>query len=91
MNLKEYFDPEFKSVMFHAIAGAAVGYVSFLINNPIENFLVMIAVMAATVFMVKKIFKINQKLGWFVSNGIMAYVFLWLIVWTIFYNIPAGV
>lgn len=90
-NLKEYFDPELKSVLVHAAAGAVVGYASFVINQPLQGLLLMIVVMAVTTFSVKKIFRIDKKYKWFLSNGIIVYLFLWLVVWTIFYNMPGRI
>jgi len=31
-------------------------------------------------------FKIKEGAKWWLGNGVIVYIFLWLIVWTIFYN-----
>lgn len=87
MKVKEYFDLELISTILHAIAGCLVGYASFLINQPKIGFLLAIAVLAVVWFSIKKIWNIKKNFKWWLGNGIVVYLFLWLIVWTIFYTI----
>ena len=86
MNIKDYFNLELKSTIIHALIGAMLGYVSFTINQPLLNTVLAIAVLVVTIFIVRLIFKVKEKAKWWISNGIVIFIFLWLVVYTIFYN-----
>jgi len=87
MNLRSYFDKELTSTLILAIAGIIVGYVSFLINNTTTSFVLMIVIGIVVVFALKKSMKIQGEIKKWFGSGLIAYVILWLVVWTIFYNV----
>ena len=87
MSLKTYFDTGFRTTLIFAVLGAVVGYVSFLQNSTPVSFLVMIIVAAISVLLLKRIMKVTEDWKWWFGNGLILYIFLWLIVWTIFYNV----
>ncbi|MEM7819747.1 MAG: hypothetical protein QXD48_02880 [Candidatus Aenigmatarchaeota archaeon] len=87
MKLIEYFDLEIISSIIHVIAGIISGYISFLINNSIISFFTMIIILIITIFFVKIAFKVQKDKKWWLGNGIILYLFIWFITWTILYNI----
>ena len=86
MDIKNYFDLELKSTITNAVIGGIVGYISFLVNQPIMNLVLAIAVLIITCFALKKLWKIDKERKWWISNAIIIFLFVWLIVWTVFYN-----
>ncbi len=85
MRLKEYFDAGLRSTTIYCLLGIFAGYASFLINNPRIAFVFMVVILAITTFILKRIFKVDYR--WFMNNGIVAFLFIWFIVWTILYNL----
>lgn len=78
---------ENKTTLAFTILGVIIGYASYLLAN---NYLVLVV---AIVFLYigaqlfKKIFKLNEKFNWFMSNGGWVYIFVWFVIWIIFYNL----
>ncbi len=91
LDIRNYFDTELKSTLAHTAAGIAAGYISFVINSPVTSVVVMLVILGLTHAFVRLAWKVNQKIGWWLGNGIVAYVFSWLVVWTIFYNLPGRI
>ena len=87
MNLKEYFNPELRSTILHALVGAIIGYISFLINEPLINLGIAIIVIAVLYFLTKTVWKIQEKFKWWIGNGIIVFLLIWFAVWIIFYNL----
>ena len=87
MSLKTYFDAGLKTTTAFAIVGILVGYLSFLINNAPLAFVFMVIVGVVFVLILKKIMKIAEEWKWWFGNGLIVYIFLWLVVWTVFYNL----
>jgi uncharacterized membrane protein YcaP (DUF421 family) len=86
MNAKNYFDLELRSTIINAVIGGVIGYASFLINQPIVNLVLAIVVLAVTCLILKSVWKIKKDRKWWISNAAIIFLFVWLIVWTIFYN-----
>ena len=86
MNIKSYFDAELRTVTVYAIVAVIMGYVSFYINHTAYATLASLAVMVVLTFALKTVLKIKEGVKWWLGNGIIVYLFLWMIVWTIFYN-----
>ena len=84
MGLKEYFDPELKATIAFSIVGIIVGYASFLIRNSLMALVVAIAVMVVSYFVLNS--KLKKDTKWWLSNGAVVYIFLWILVWSIFYT-----
>lgn len=89
MGLKEYFSSDLKTTLIYAALGVIAGYASFAVNNPRVAFAVMLAFLIVSTVAMKYAFRVNYR--WFVSNGIMAFIFIWFIVWTVFYNLNVAV
>jgi len=84
--IKEYFDIELVSTLIHTITGIIAGYLSFLVNSTIAVVL-MIVILAISIGIVKFSLKVKQNAKWWLGNGVIVYILVWLIVWTLFYNI----
>jgi len=78
---------EKKCVIIYLIAGVIIGYLSFLMGNTYLAALLAIIFLIVIEEVLKRIFKIEEKFGWFMSNGGWIYIFVWFIVWIIFYNL----
>lgn len=78
---------EKKCIIIYLIAGVIIGYLSFLIGNNYLAALLAIIFLIVIEEILKRIFKIEEKFGWFMSNGGWIYIFVWFIVWIIFYNL----
>ncbi|HLD39101.1 MAG TPA: hypothetical protein VJB05_02190 [archaeon] len=86
MGLKSYFDVELRTTIVYAVIAVIVGYVSMTMNNTAYAAVVAILVLVVLTFALRAVFKIKQDVKWWLGNGVIVYLFLWIIVWTIFYN-----
>ena len=78
---------ESKTTIAFTILGIIVGYVSYILMNNYLSLALAIVFLYLGAEMFKRIFKINEKFKWFLSNGGWLYIFIWFIVWIIFYNL----
>lgn len=78
---------EKKCIIVFLIAGIIIGYLSFLVGNNYLAALLAIISLIVIEEVLRRIFKIEEKFGWFMSNGGWIYIFVWFIVWIIFYNL----
>ena len=76
-----------KVTFIFTIIGAVIGFISFLVNQPITALVVAVVLYAVFHFAVKKFLKIKYSGKFWIGNGILVYFLMWLIVWTIFYNL----
>jgi len=76
-----------KCTIIFLIAGIIIGYLSFLVGNNYLAALLAIIVLIVIEEILRRGFKIEEKFGWFMSNGGWIYIFIWFIVWIIFYNL----
>lgn len=81
----KFFDLELKIILIFTCVGIITGYVSFLINSPLRNLILTLAILAGITLATKKIFRVKESIKWWFKPAII-YLFIWLIVWTIFYN-----
>lgn len=86
MNLKSYFDAELRTTLIHTAVAAVMGYVSLLINHTAFATLAAVAVLAVLTLALRAAWKIKEDKKWWLGNGVIVYIFVWLVVWTIFYN-----
>lgn len=86
MNLKSYFDVELRMTLVYTVAAIIMGYVSFTINHTAYAALASIIVLIVLTLAMRAAFKIKEGARWWLGNGVIVYLFLWIIVWTIFYN-----
>lgn len=75
-----------KLVVIYSVIGIILGYVSYLINSPPSAFGIMVVVLIILFFITKKVIKYTGKKRWW-GNPVFAYIFFWLVSWTIFYNV----
>jgi hypothetical protein len=75
---------EVKGVLLFAVIGVIMGYVSFLLVSPLRSLILAIAILVGSILVIRRFWKIKEKGYW--SNKIVVYIFVWIIVWTIFYN-----
>ena len=85
--VKKYLNLEIKAVVASAVLGAAVGYVSFVLNMPLASLALAVIVLAVFSFAIKKALKISNDKKWWIGNVVVVYIFIWFIIWTIFYNL----
>lgn len=86
MGLKSYFDFELRTVVVYTIVAIIMGYVSLLMNHTAYATLAAIIVLVLLTVALRAIWKIKEDVKWWLGNGVIVYLFLWIIVWTIFYN-----
>ena len=86
MSLKTYFDMDLRTTVTYTVAAIIMGYVSFTINNTAYATLAALVALAAITLALRVLWKIKEGAKWWLGNGVIVYLFLWLIVWTIFYN-----
>ena len=87
MKFKEYFDVELRTAVINVIAGAVVGYISFVVNQPLTAFFIAIIFVALLSLILGKAFGVKKGAKWWVSNGVIIFLLTWFVVWTIFYDI----
>lgn len=87
MSLRTYFDTGLRTTIIFALLGVVVGFLSFLQNSSIIAFLIMVVVAVIFTSLLKRLLKVKEDWKWWFSNGLIVYIFLWLITWTIFYNV----
>ena len=84
MNLKEYFDIEMKSTVIYAVIGIIVGYISFIVGNSLMALALSMIVLILTYVVLNR--KVKKGVKWWIGNGIIVYIFIWILVWSIFYT-----
>ncbi|MBI2972036.1 MAG: hypothetical protein HYY37_06455 [Candidatus Aenigmarchaeota archaeon] len=87
MDLKAYFDEELRATLVHACAAAIAGFVSFSIGRPEAGFAVGLALLGATTLLAQRVMGIRKDIKWFLGNGIIVYMLVWIIVWTVFHTL----
>jgi len=87
MGLKSYFDRDLRTSVIFAIAGIIIGYVSFLMNNSLLSLVIAIVVAGALKAVMQRGLQIKEDMKWWLGSGIVLYIFMWFVFWTIFYNL----
>jgi len=82
----KWFTQELQAVSLFAVIAVVIGYVSFLMNSSLGSLILAIAVLVGSILITRKLLKIKQSAKWW-FNPIIVYLFIWIIVWTIFYNL----
>ncbi|MBI2076739.1 MAG: hypothetical protein HYT72_05835 [Candidatus Aenigmarchaeota archaeon] len=85
--MKYYFDRELLSVLTYSIIAVIAGYISFLVNQPKAALVVMAAFLAISTLFIRFALRIREKYNWYLKNGVMVFLFVWFIAWTLFYNL----
>ena len=75
-------------IIIHVIVGITVGYFSFLIENGWYSFGLAVLILLGLGFILEKVV-IREKRGvkWWMANGGMIYFFVWIITWTVLFNL----
>jgi CDP-diglyceride synthetase len=82
---KSWLDLDLRTVLLHAVVGGIMGYISFIINQPLLNLVFALAILIIIIYVNRKISKITEEKKWWMSS-VLIYLFMWMLVWTIFYN-----
>lgn len=77
---------ENKSFSVYIVAGILAGVLSFFLNNQAYALLSMVVVAAVLVKVLER-FLGKEKIKWWLTNGLWIYFLLWVISWTVLYNI----
>jgi len=74
------------SVLLHTFVGILLGYVSLLLEKAIIAAPVAIIVLIVLGFITNKVVG-KKKRSWWLSNGVVIYLFMWFLSWVIFFNL----
>ncbi len=77
---------ELRVILIMAVISAVVGYISFLLNSSLLALSLAVVVLLVSAFALKSAMRIRESAKWWLNPAIV-YIFLWIIVWTIFYNL----
>lgn len=87
MDMKKYFDIDLRTTLLFALLGSIVGYLSFIIKSNTGSLVMMIVFLLAAKFLGQKLLKEKKDSKWWLGNGVIIYIFVWFITWTVFYNV----
>lgn len=76
-----------KALYIFSFIGVVMGVVSFYINEPVINLVLMLLIGYILKMIVERVLDIKEKFKWWMTNGFFAYIFVWFVVWTMLYNI----
>ncbi len=77
---------ETKNSIIFGIVGIAVGYGSFIVNEPLINLATAIIVMFVLQFLMQTFLKVREESKYW-TNSYFVFILTWFIMWTIFYNL----
>lgn len=77
------------SVLIYVVAGVVVGYISILLAPVAGNMLTILGglVLAWVTGKVVQAALGKKEIKWLLGNGLVIYLFVWLISWIFFYNL----
>ena len=84
--IRSYFEMEIRTTLVYAVLAVVMGYVSFLINHTAYATLAALFVLLAGTVAMRFVWKIKEGAKWWLGNGAVVYIILWMIIWTILYN-----
>ncbi len=82
----KYFDFELRTTAIYTIVAIIMGYTSYTMNHTTYATLAALVVLFAVTAAMRFLWKIKEGAKWWLANGAIVYLFVWVIVWTIFYN-----
>lgn len=85
MTAKEDLKNQRISVTIHTVAAIIIGSLSPFIGNPFVAFAVVIFIGIFVGRMTQR-FVGKQKFAWWMGNGLLIYIILWLVVWVFVAN-----
>ena len=77
---------EDKSFAVHFIAGIFAGALSFWIGRKLYALFIMVGLLAILINILNRLLG-KEKIDFWIKNGAWIYVFVWVISWTILYNL----
>ena len=86
MKFKEYFDVEMRTAVINVVAGAIVGYMSFVINQPLTALFIAVIAVVLLSLILGKAFGVKKGTKWWISNGVIIFLLTWFVVWIVFYD-----
>ena len=82
-------DPDVKhariSVIVHAVAAVIIAFISYWIRTPLYAGVIGIIVLVAIGYPLAR-FTGKRGFTWWLANGILVYLLLWLVGWTYLFN-----
>jgi hypothetical protein len=84
--LMSYFDFELRTTVVYTIAAIVMGYISFVINHTTYAAFASIFILLVVTAAMRYAWKIKEDVRWWLGNGAIVYIILWMVVWTVFYN-----
>lgn len=77
-----------RSVMIvSSLVGIVVGYISFLLNAPLMNIVLALIVLAVMDVVLSKALKVQEKRKWWLGNSDIAFILVWFVSWSLFFNV----
>lgn len=84
--IRSYFDRELVSTLAYTVFGIIAGYFSFIISQPLKAVVIAAVMMVVATLFIRFILRVKEKYGWYLKNGIMIFLLVWFIAWTVFFN-----
>ena len=75
------------SIGVHCLAAITAGFLSRWLENSAAALAVAVLILLITGNMAEKITKGKKNLKWWFANGLLIYIFIWLITWIALYNL----
>lgn len=79
-------DKEKISVLIHAATGVGAGIISSLLANPMYNLAAALVILFGTGKVTEFVAE-REDFKWWIGNGVVPYIFLWLISWVFLFNL----
>ena len=78
-------------VGIHTVLGIVIGWLSIQLSAMLGNWLTVFIgiVVVILVGYVLEMFMGKKGMKWWLSNGIIIYLFIWLVSWAFFFNLAA--
>jgi hypothetical protein len=73
----------------HTILGIVVGWLSIQLSSMFGNILTIVIGIVIVILLgyVLELFMGKKGMKWWLTNGIIVYLFIWLVSWTFFFNL----
>jgi hypothetical protein len=73
----------------HTVLGIVIGYASFYLAAVLGNWLTVLTGIVVLILFgyVLERFLGNRGIKWWFGNGVVVYLFIWLVSWTFFLNL----
>ncbi len=75
------------SVAIHTIAGVVIGYISLSFGGFSNALGLAVVVLIILGFVVQKVSSTKRDRKWWLGNGGIIYLFVWIVSWILFFNL----